>query len=199
MKVFHIPLTRSLRVLWLLEELGVPYEVELIDRADLKKEDFLKLNPLARVPALIDGDVTLFESGAIIQYLLEKVPGTNLAPKPGTPERALFLQWLHGVETLSQAGSAVVQHSFVRPEADRVEKIAEEGRETAAYYFAGLDGELAQRPFIAGDTFTAADVMLGYTLYVSNMVGLLSNDATPKLYAYFEKVTGREAFKKVSA
>lgn len=199
MKVFHVPLTRSLRVLWLLEELGLPYEVELIDRADLKNEDFLKLNPLARVPALIDGDVTLFESGAILQYLLEKVPDTELAPKPGTPERAPFLQWLHGVETLAQAGSAVVQHAFVRPEADRIEKIAEEGRETAAFYFAGLDRELAQRPFIAGDTFTAADIMLGYTLYVSNMIGLLSKDATPNLFAYFEKVTGRDAFQKVIA
>lgn len=196
MKLYHVPLTRSLRVIWLLEELGLDYELVTLDRAtgDLQKEPFIRLTPLARVPVLEDGDTVLFESGAILQYVLEQHPDSPLNRKPGDPERVGLLQWLHGAETLSQASSMVVQHLYVRPEEKRVPELVEEGRESVGRYFRALDTELASRDYLVGNAFSAADIMLGYTLYLCKMLNLLNSDETPHLSDYVERVTTREAF-----
>jgi glutathione S-transferase len=98
--LYHSPRTRSLRVLWLLEELGVPYELRSMTFTPdvLQSADYLRLSPLGKVPALEDGDVRLFESGAIVEYLVERYDDGRLAPAIGTPARAAYLQWIHFAE-----------------------------------------------------------------------------------------------------
>jgi glutathione S-transferase len=91
----HVPLSRSLRVRWLLEELGLRYQLVTRSFADLKQPDHLALHPLGKVPVLRDGDVVLYESGAILQHLLERYGEGRLEPKPGTRERSLYWQWFH--------------------------------------------------------------------------------------------------------
>ena len=116
--VYHASMTRSVRVLWLLEELGLPYEVVTLDfmAGDLQKPAYLAKNPLGRVPALEDGDVLVYESGAIVEWLCERYDTAHLlAPAPGTAARARFLQWVHWSEaTAMPPVSDFFQHSMIR-------------------------------------------------------------------------------------
>jgi glutathione S-transferase len=121
--VHHAPKARSVRVVWLLEELGVPYQVKpvALSGESLRSDEHLKVHPLGKVPAIQDGDVTMIESGAIVEYLIERYGNGRLAPAPGTPARAQYLQWLHfGEATCLPPLSDLVQHSFLRPEAERI-------------------------------------------------------------------------------
>src|SRR5262245_41023845 len=96
-KLYHAPMTRSIRTYWLLEELGVPYELSLVTFTPAKMP-FSQSSPWGKLPAIEDDGVAMFESGAILEYVLERYGNGRLAPKPGTPERAAFLQWVHFAE-----------------------------------------------------------------------------------------------------
>src|SRR5258706_13937497 len=112
--VHHAPKARSVRVVWLLEELGVPYEVRnvALARETPRSAEHLRVHPLGKVPAIEDGGLTMFESGAIVEYLLERHGAGRLAPAPGTPERGMYLQWLHfGEATCLPPLSDFVQHA----------------------------------------------------------------------------------------
>ena len=100
MKLYHSPRTRSVRIYWLLEELGVPYELEVVDFTlpVSPPRPFAQRSPFGKFPAFVDGDVAMFESGAILEYVLERYGKGRLAPAPGTPQRAAFLQWVHFAE-----------------------------------------------------------------------------------------------------
>ena len=100
MKIYHAPNTRSVRIVWLMEELGLPYELERFKLGDpgMRAPQYLKLNPMGRVPTLVDGDVTISESGAIVQYVLARHGRGALAPAEASPEFPRYLQWLHYAE-----------------------------------------------------------------------------------------------------
>ncbi|MFT7578115.1 MAG: glutathione S-transferase, partial [Alphaproteobacteria bacterium] len=100
MKLYHAPGTRSVRIVWLLEELGLPYELELHKLGDprMRSPEYLKVHPMGRVPTLEDGDVTIFESTAIVQYLIAKRSDGRMAPGVASPHFATYLQWLHYAE-----------------------------------------------------------------------------------------------------
>ena len=98
-KLYFAPRTRSLRILWLLEELGLPYELKRIEFERTSDRFFVQKTPTGKLPTLEDGDVLMCESGAIVQHLLERYGEGRLAPAPGAPERARFLQWLHFAES----------------------------------------------------------------------------------------------------
>src|ERR1041384_1272784 len=116
-KLYHAPFTRSIRVLWLLEELGVPYELERV-AFQPPKHPFSQPTPYGKVPAIADGDVEMIESGAIVEYGPERYGKGKLAPAPGSPERGPFLQWLHFAEAtaLPPVGD-IVRHTLFKPEA----------------------------------------------------------------------------------
>jgi glutathione S-transferase len=194
----HVPLSRSLRVRWLLEELGLPYELVTRSFADLKRPEHLALHPLGKVPVLQDGDLVIYESGAILQHLLERYGAGRLEPKPGTPERALFWQWFHFSEaTLTPPLGLIVRHSVLLPEAERIPAVADFARQGASDAFAVVERALAGRAWLLSE-FSAADVMLGYSVKLARLLRVVG-DATPNLCAYLVRCEERPACRRALA
>ena len=199
LKLYHAPLTRSARIVWLLEELGLRYEVEPVAFTP-PAVPFSQPTPSGKVPVLVDGDLTMFESGAILEYVLERYGEGRLAPPPGTPARGTFLQWVHFAEaTAAPPIGDVVRQMLFRTEAERVPGVLEEARERARVTFAVVERALAGRDYLLGREFSAADVMMGYTLAVARLVGVLDPATQPNLAAYFARLEERPAFRKAFA
>jgi len=197
-KLYHAPLTRSLRVRWLLEELGVDYDLVHLDfmGGDLQKPDYLGKHPLGKVPTLeIDG-ATIWESGAMVEYLCEKYG--KLAPQPSTPKRAEFLQWVHFSEATAMPPlGAFFQNSFIKPEDQRIPAVVPEAKAAIGKWLKVLDDHLKTRKYLLGDEFTAADVMMGYTVNGAKFAGIL--DARyPNVEAYLGRLAERPAFQRAS-
>ena len=122
MKLYHVARTRSVRVRWLMEELGLDYELEEMpfDPKALQSVDYLELSPFGKVPVLVDGATTMFESVAIMQYLLDRYGNGALQPDDQSPEYGTFLQWMHfGEATLMGPMAMLVMHSIMLPEEER--------------------------------------------------------------------------------
>src|SRR5688572_17179033 len=119
LKLYHCHETRSMRTLWLLHELGIPFELETMpfDHKVLRAPEYLAIHPLGRIPALVDGDMRLIESGAIAEYLCERYDDGKLGRPLGHPERYQWLQWIHFAETvIIPCQNLVQQYVFVPPE-----------------------------------------------------------------------------------
>ena len=200
MKLYHSPRSRSVRPRWLLEELGVPYELVTLDLAagEHKQPRYLRLHPHGAVPALDDGEVTIFESAAICMHLADKFADKHLAPAVGTAARALYYQWMvYSMVTLEPPVLQVFMHTVMLPEAQRSARAAEEGRQKFAEVAAVLTQALAGKPYILGEQFSAADVMIGSTLGWGRFMGLLNGH--PELEAYVKRLTERPAYKRAQA
>ena len=198
-KLHHCPQTRSMRVLWLLHELGVPFEVVVhpFDRS-LRDPEYLKLSPAGRVPALeIDG-MTMFESGAMTEYLCELFSEAGLGRLPGDPERAEWLTWLHFAETVSQHTAALTQQHValyddsmrspivMKLEAARLKKCYAAIEER-------LSGPDSEHDTLLASGFSAADIAVGQAVYMAAHFAAL--DEFPALAAWYGRITGRPAFK----
>lgn len=195
--LYHAPLSRSVRVRWLLEELAIPHVLETRKLGELKTPEYLALHPLGKVPTLVDDGLVLFESGAIVQYLLEQYGKGRLEPKIGSPERPLFLQWLHFAEaTLAPPLGLIVQHTLIRPEAERIAAVVPDARRLAGNALALVERALAGRDWLLSG-FSAADVMLGYSVFLANLVGVVT-DATPNVKAYLARCQERPAFRRAT-
>ena len=199
--LYHSPQSRSIRPRWLLEEIGAPYEVKTVSLADgdQKKPDYLKLNPNGAVPTLVDGDLVLWESAAICQYLADKFPDKRLAPPVGTPERGKYYQWVHyAMSAIEPPAVTIFLHTIRLPEAERMPKLVDDARAQLSASIKVVDDALAGREWILGSQFTAADVMVGSTLAWCQMMGMLG-DQTPNATAYLGRCAARPAFQRASA
>jgi glutathione S-transferase len=199
--LYHSPQSRSIRPRWLLEELGVPYEVKLVSlqAGDQKKPEYLKLNPNGTVPTLVDGDLVLFESAAICQYLADKYPDKKLAPPVGTPERGKYYQWIHyAMSGLEPPAVTIFFHTIQLPEAERVPQLVEKARPQLDAAIKVVDDALAGREWILGSQFTAADVMIGSTVVWAQMMGLVG-DKYANVSAYLTRCNARPAAQKATA
>lgn len=197
--LYHAPRTRSVRVLWLLEELGVPYELERVTFVPPATRFFQQATPLKKVPVLEDGEVVMCESGAIVEYLLERYGEGRLAPPIGSPERGRFLQWLHFAEaTAFPPLGIIVWLSVYRDDGARHAALLEDARGRAAAGFEFLQNGLGPGPYLLGDAFSAADVMVGFTLAAARMLGVL-DDRYPALNAYLARLETRPAFARAVA
>lgn len=196
--LYHAPMSRSVRVRWLLEELEIPYALETRRLGQLKTPEHLTIHPLGKVPAIVDDGVVLFESGAIVQYLLEKYGAGRLEPKIGSPERPAFLQWLHFAEaTLTPPLGLIAQHTLIRPEAERIPAIVPDAIKGFGNALAVVERALAGRSWLLSE-LSAADVMLGYSLALANLLGVVT-DATPNAKNYLARCQQRPAFQKAIA
>ncbi len=199
MKVHHVPGSRSCRVLWLLEELGdVPYEVETYRLGDprLRAPAYRAIHPAGKVPALEDRGVAFFESGAIVQYLLERHGRGRLEPALDSPARGPFLQWMHWAEaSLMPPLGQINAHLFVMPEAERIPAALALARRQFAKQLALLGAALEGRAYLVEDRFTAADLMAGYALALARMVGERP-EGPGALHAWFERLSARPAFER---
>ena len=186
--LYHNPMTRALRVRWLLEELGLDYDlnvIEFIPPTDGKI--FVQNTPTGRFPTLQDGEITLCESGAIAQYLIERYGQGRLAPPLDSPLRAKYLQWMHFPEgTLNPYINAIQRFGKL------TEAIAPPLRDELDIAVGVVNAELANHPYIVGDEFTGADIMLAVSLLSINMMGLLAPKHT-HIARYFERLQSRPA------
>ncbi len=197
MKLYYSPQTRAVRPRWLLEEIGAPYEIVSLDlqKGEHKKPDYVKIHPHGAVPALVDGDLAMFESAAICMYLADKFPEKKLAPAVGTPARGLYYQWVvYTMATLEPPVVDVFLHTVMLPEAERSAAVVEKARATFATVAGVLSNALAGRTFILGDQFSAADVLVGGTLAWAGFMGLLADH--PTLQAYAQRLAERPAFQR---
>ena len=205
--VHHLENSRSLRILWLLEELGMPYEIRSYKRdpkTSLAPPELLRVHPLGKSPVITDGDLTLAESGAIVEYLVERHGGGALVPPPGTPERLRYTYWLHFAE-----GSAMpplvmkfvfnrIEHApmpfFARPIARGIaQKVRRDFIDpNLARIVQHIEAELAPTGWFAGDAFTAADIQMSFPVEASDARGRLG--ARPSLRDYLERIRARPAY-----
>ena len=194
----HCPQTRSMRTLWLLHELEVPFQLRSypFDRT-LRSAEFLTLSPAGRVPALeIDGE-RMFETGAITEYLCERFSPDRLGRMPGSPDRMTWLVWLHFSETLSQHTAALTQQHVALYEDHMRSPIVmklEAARLRKCYEAieARLSTPIEQRDYLLTSGFTAADISVGQAVYMARHFATL--DDFPALGAWYDRITGRESF-----
>jgi glutathione S-transferase len=195
LKLYAAPRTRSLRVAWLLEELGADYEVVLSEFQPTPTRFFIQATPTGKFPTLDDDGFVLFESGAIIEYLLEKHPDSALMPPAGTREKGEWLQWMHFADATAFAPlGIVIWLSIYRDDAAAHAELIADARQRAGTAFEVLANRLAGRHWILGDGFSAADIMLGFTLLAARLLGLA--DAGSPLGAYLARLEARPAFQR---
>jgi glutathione S-transferase len=189
--------TRDCRPRWLLEELGIGYEHERIDLfgGQGRSPEHLARHPLGKVPVLEDGEVTMWESGAVVTYLLERYGDGRLAPPPGTPARARYLQWFFfaatSLEPVTTKIYANLRFRVGQPDAE--ERLADAHKELTKLRRA-LDPALERGPYLLGEDFSAADIMMGTSLHWAAKVGGLTE--APVLKRYYDRLAERPAFQK---
>ena len=195
MKLHFAPNSRAGRIVWLLEELGLDYEMNRMDfhPKDLKSDEHRARHPLGRVPVLDDGDVSIYESGAIVEYVLARHGDGGL--KPAVEEKAFpeYLQWFHYCEgmVMPPINTIVVQTVLLPPDR-RDETALKQAQKLLSRAVAPVDAALEGREYLIGD-FSAADIMLGHSLFMANRLGQVSDELT-HLKAYVERIAARPAF-----
>jgi glutathione S-transferase len=194
-KLYHAPLTRSVRIVWLLEELGLPYQIERVAFAP-GKLPFAQKSPYGKVPAIEDGDVRMFESGAIVEYVLERYGNGRLAPAPGTAERAAFLQWMYFSEaTVLPPVGEIVRHTLFKPEPERIPAVVEDARARLNRTLEVLEEDLGDREYLLASGFSAADVMMGVSLLIARRLSSL-DPRFGRIAAYLTRLEKRPALRK---
>ncbi len=200
--IYHVPRTRSARIIWLCEELDLPYEVVPVDFSPeyRKSAEWRRLNPIGKVPAMTDLDAegkpfTMIESGAMVHYILERYGEGRLQRPPGTPESALLLQWSWFAEaSLARPLGDMVHHRILKPEPERIPAVVEDGRERAEICLDAVEAALEGRDYLLGCGFSAADIMMGYSLALAQRLGLL-DERYPNVVAYMGRLEARPGFR----
>ena len=206
--LYHAVLTRSVRIYWLLEELGVQYTIVPVVfsppgqpggvRSE-KTPEHLAVSPLGKVPAIRDGDLTMFESGAIVEYLIERYGNGRMAPKPEERQHATYLQWIHFAEaTFQRALDDIFSHEHARAQEERVASVAIDARQRATAALDVLENALNGRDYLLGADLSGADIMMGYTLLSSKYFGVLT-DHQSNASSYLTRLVARPALRKALA
>jgi glutathione S-transferase len=195
LKLYHAQLTRSIRIVWLLEELGIPYELATVAFKP-PRHSFEQATPAGKFPTLEDDGLVLFESGAILEYLIEKYGKGRLAPPVGSPDRGPYLQWVHFAEaTAFPPIGDIARHSMFLPEAERIPQVAADGRVRAKNALDVLERALAGKEYLVGKELSGADIMMGYFLMAARMLGLVGAEY-PNIGAYWERLAARPGLQK---
>lgn len=212
--VHHLNNSRSQRILWLLEELGLPYEVRRYQRDPqtlLAPPELKAVHPLGKSPVITDGDITVAESGAIVEYLLEAHGQGRLRPPAGTPEARRFSYWLHFAEgsampplllkLVFQRIRTAPMPFFAKPIARGIaakvlEGFVEPNLQAQLDY---MEAELAQRPWFAGEDFTAADIQMSFPLEAAAQRSGLTPEHTPHLTDWLARIHARPAYQRALA
>ena len=183
MKLYFNPQSRALITKWMLDECGAEYELIPIDftKREHKSPEFLQINPAGKLPALVDGEAKIFEGAAIGLYLADKFPAANLAPKIGAPERGRYLSLM--VYSTSQVEPALGDKVL------KLETDAHRGWSDFETVQDVIERELGEGPYLFGEWFTAADVMIGAMLIWQRWLNL--GQQRPRLAAYVDRLLAR--------
>jgi glutathione S-transferase len=195
--VHHLNNSRSQRVLWLLEELGIEYEIKYYERdakTMLAPASLRQIHPLGKSPVITDADLTIAESGAIIEYIVDRYSNGRLIPASGTPERLRYTYWLHYAEGSAMpplvmnvvfnhfgTGDSGAQDAFIAPQ--------------IKLHFDYIEGELRKNTWFVGEEFTAADIQMSFPL---EMLAQLPEQVEnrPKIKQFVEHIHERPAYKR---
>ena len=197
LKVHFVAGTRAGRVVWLLEELGLEYEVNIMPftKEGLKSPEHRARHALGRVPVLEDGDISIFESGAIIDYVLERHKNGGLKPGSDAPEFPFYLQWFHFCEGMVMPPmNQIVVQTILLPPDRRDETVLNQAKNLLTKSLAPVNEILADQDYLIGD-FSAADMMLGHSCFMANRLGCV-NDEMSNIKDYVARIADRPAFQK---
>ncbi len=196
-KLYLTPSTRAGRVAWLLEELEMDYELEILPftKEGLKSPEHRARHALGRVPVIEDGEVSIFESGAIIQYILDKYDHKGLKPSVDSDNYPYYLQWFHYCEgmVMPPMNQIVVQTVLLPPER-RDETVLNQAMNLLSKSLYPVNQFLENKDYLIGD-FSAADCMLGHSCYMANRFGSV-NDEMGNIKKYVKNIESRPAFQK---
>ncbi|MEM7077216.1 MAG: glutathione S-transferase [Pseudomonadota bacterium] len=195
LKIYHAPTTRGMRVIWLCEELSIPYEVQRIDfsAAYRATPEWRALNPVGKVPVLQDGDLTMFESGAMVEYVLARYGAGRLHPPTDSPDYALCLQWMwYGEATLSRPLGEIVNHGREFPGEQRIDAVVAEMTQRGVDCAAAVGAAVGPEGYLLGADFSAADIMVGYGIFLVDM--LIPEQMPDNVKPYWERLKGRPGF-----
>jgi glutathione S-transferase len=183
MKLYYNPQSRAVIAKWMLDECAATYEIVAIDFAkrEHKTAEFLKINPAGKLPALVDGESRIFEGAAICLYLGDKFPEAKLAPKIGAPERGRYLSLM--VYSTSQLEPAMGDTLL------KVQSLPQRGWTDFETAKDVIEGELGDGPYLFGDWFTAADIMIGSMFIWKRIFGAPPD--RPKLEVYVDRLLAR--------
>ncbi|MGK0170603.1 MAG: glutathione S-transferase [Gammaproteobacteria bacterium] len=197
--IYHSPGTRGIRVIWACEELGVPYHVTPVDFSPQYRAtaQWRELSPVGKVPVMRDGELLLFESGAMMQHVIECYGAGRLEPAPKTPAHAQYLQWCWFAEsTFSRPLGEITNHRRMFP--DPIEACMAEMRDRAKLCAQALNAHLVGKTYLLGDDFTGADIMMGYSL--KSFERHVSDEPMPReVAAYYARLTARPAYQATLA
>ena len=197
LKVHFVAGTRAGRIVWLLEELGLDYEVNIMPftKEGLKSSEHRARHALGRVPVLEDGDISIFESGAIVDYVLERHKNGGLKPAPSAAEFPGYLQWFHYCEGMVMPPmNQIVVQKFLLPLDRRDETALRQAENLLGKSLLPVNQALEGKDYLIGD-FSAADIMLGHACFMANRNGCVSEDMT-NLKGYIGNIESRPAFQK---
>ncbi len=201
--IYHLNMSRSERIIWLMEELGLPYKLEKFQRGpDMLAPAALKtISPLGKAPAIRDGDLTLIESGAIVEYIINKHANGRLGVPVSSPDYARYLQWMHFAE-----GSAMTQFliylffagGFI-PGIDQSQPMVKRFTDRTAEMLAFLNNELSGSRYFVGNEFTAADLMMNFAFGVLTKFMQTDLSTYPNIKNHLATIAERPAYKKTMA
>ena len=195
LKLHFAPNSRAGRIVWLFEELGLEYEMNKMafHPKDLKSDEHRRRHPLGRVPVLDDGDVSIYESGAIIEYIMARYGDGGLKPAVDSTEFPEYLQWFHYCEGMVMPPiNTIMVHSVLLPPERRNEETLGQAQRLVTRSLAPVETALEGREYLIG-AFSAADIMLGHAIFMSNRLGRVT-DEMPNLRGYVQRIEARPAF-----
>jgi glutathione S-transferase len=193
---YHNPRSRAQMAHWMLEEVGAPYRIVPIsfEKGEHKSPEFLKLNPMGKLPTIVHRDTVVTETGAIIAYLADAFPKAGLAPATGDPARGAYYRWLFfGAGCIEPA---LLDKMLKRPDAEPKSALGYGSYEDVLH---ALKSVLQKGPYLLGETFTAADVYVGAQLNWAMMFGAPGLKGEPVFDDYVARITARPAYKRVAA
>ncbi|MBK8254012.1 MAG: glutathione S-transferase family protein [Polyangiaceae bacterium] len=199
-KLYFAPRTRATRPRWLLEQLGVPYELVNVDleKGEQKQLPYLRIHPLGKVPALVDDDVVVFESIAICMYLADKYIDKKLAPALGTPERAQYYQWmLFAAATLEPAVADYYEQTQGLPAEKRSPEATAKAKERALAAIKVVEHAMLGKMYLVAEKLSAVDIVVGSVMRWAESMKLL--EGAPDLASWLYELKSHAAFKKAMA
>ncbi len=197
LKLHHAPNSRAGRILWLLEELELPYNLNSMKfhPSDLKSDEHRSRHPLGRIPVLEDGDITIYESGAIVEYILAKHAPGKLKPEVNDDTYPQYLQWFHYCEGMVMPPmNTIVVHTIILPEDRRDQIVLGQAQRLLAKALVPVNNALKDKEYLIG-AFSGADIMLGHALYMSNRLNCVTDDLS-NIKDYISRIEARPSFQK---
>ena len=198
--LYHCVSARSFRVVWMLEEIGLPYDLRMLAFPPrVHHKDFLTLNPRGTVPLFIDGAVRMTESAAICQYLAQQYAPATFGVTPDESDYADYLNYLHMSDaTLTFPQTLVLRYPRFEPQERQQPQVVEDYGKWFHARLRTLEPRLAEHPFLCAGRFTAADVAVGYALMLAELLGLHER-FTPAISAYWHRLRARDGYVRALA